>query len=41
MKRLFVILTATLFTILAFANIASACTMWSYQPEVPKKLLKE
>ncbi len=40
MKRILLLLAAGLLTMLAFANIAAACGPWSYQPEVPAKLLK-
>ncbi|CEP67977.1 Staphylococcal AgrD [Moorella glycerini] len=40
MKRVLVILAAALLSLLAFANVAAATGPWSYQPEVPDKLLK-
>ncbi|OIQ10949.1 AgrD family cyclic lactone autoinducer peptide [Neomoorella thermoacetica] len=40
MKRIMIIMVATLFAILAFANVAAASGPWGYQPEVPAKLLK-
>ncbi|WP_187296541.1 AgrD family cyclic lactone autoinducer peptide [Neomoorella thermoacetica] len=40
MKRVLVILAATLLSLLALANVAAATGPWSYQPEVPDKLLK-
>lgn len=40
MKRVLVILAATLLSLLAFANVAAASGPWAYQPEVPRKLLK-
>jgi len=40
MRRALIILAATLLSLLAFANVAAATGPWSYQPEVPNKLLK-
>ncbi|APC08783.1 cyclic lactone autoinducer peptide [Neomoorella thermoacetica] len=40
MKRIMIIMVATLFTIFAFANVAAASGPWGYQPKVPAKLLK-
>ncbi|GAW91432.1 AgrD family cyclic lactone autoinducer peptide [Calderihabitans maritimus] len=40
MKRVVLTLAAAVLTLLAFANVAAATGFWSYQPEVPDKLLK-
>jgi len=40
MRRIIITLAATIIAVLAYANIAAACGSWSYQPEVPRKLLK-
>ena len=40
MKSKLIALFTALLTILAFANVASACGPFSYQPEVPSILKK-
>jgi len=39
-RRLIVTLFASLLTLIAFANVASACGPLGYQPELPKALRK-
>jgi len=40
MRRIVIAVISGALTILALANIASACGTWLYQPEVPSKLRK-
>ncbi|MDS1030260.1 cyclic lactone autoinducer peptide [Bacillota bacterium LX-D] len=40
MKRIVISLLASMVTLFAFVNMASACAIFGYQPEVPAKLKK-
>jgi len=37
MRRILIGLMTAALTIMALANIASACGPWAYQPEVPER----
>lgn len=40
MRKLFLSIAMAALSLLALANIASACNWWGYQPKAPSSLLK-